>query len=74
MHNDLQRLSQRIARCPHCEQLFMPDKFHPNQRFCADARCRQERRRHYKSEYNRTWRTDNPDYYKEYWMAYRGLK
>jgi len=60
-----------INRCPHCEQLFVPSKFHPNQRYCSDRTCRTERKRRYKSEYNRSWRKQNPNYFKEYWLEYR---
>ncbi len=63
-----------VRRCPHCEELFIPDKYHPRQRYCSMKSCRTQRRKKYKNAYNRMWRQQNPDYFKEYWLNYRGLK
>ena len=65
---------QVIKRCPQCESLFLPNKFHPKQQYCSAPECQESRRKRYKSDYNRQWRTENPDYYKEYWANYRALK
>jgi hypothetical protein len=65
---------QIVKRCPLCEQLFAPSKFHPRQQFCSSGDCRESRRKQYKSDYNRNWREQNPDYFKEYWQNYRAFK
>ena len=65
--------SMKVKRCDHCGTLYMPDKFHPRQRFCTDPECGKDRRRAYKREYNKEWREKNPNYFKEYWLRYREL-
>lgn len=67
-------MSQQVKRCPHCEELFLPDKFHPTQKYCLSPACRQQRRRSYKAKYNKEWREQNPNYFKEYWLEYRAFK
>lgn len=62
-----------VRACPACNVLFEPDKFHPNQRYCTAEDCRLSRRQRYKQDYNKQWRQDNPEYFKQYWSAYRQL-
>ena len=64
----------KVKRCANCEKLFVPDKFHPRQRYCTDKECAKDRRQAYKRKYNAEWRAKNPDYFKKYWMNYRDLK
>lgn len=64
----------KAKRCVHCDALFITDRFHPNQRFCSDDACKADRRKAYKKEYNKDWRSKNPNYFKEYWVTYRELK
>ncbi len=70
---DREDVSMKVKRCDHCGSLYMPDKFHPRQRFCTDPECVKDRRRAYKREYNKEWRQKNPNYFKEYWLRYREL-
>ena len=65
--------TMKVKRCDHCGTLFMPDKYHPRQRYCTDPDCAKDRRRAYKREYNKEWREKNPNYFKEYWLRYREL-
>ncbi len=67
-------MNRQVRRCPHCDQLFLPDKYHPRQKYCSSEACRRERRRSYKARYNKLWRQQNPHYFREYWLAYRELK
>lgn len=63
-----------IARkCPACDELFMPDKFHPRQVYCTSESCKENRRQQYKQRYNRQWRQENPGYFREYWIQYRQM-
>lgn len=64
----------KVKRCVHCDGLFEVNKFHPKQAFCTDPKCRVDRRKDYKREYNKEWREKNPNYFKEYWMSYRDFK
>jgi len=51
--------------CKICGIDFVPDAFHPRQKFC-DVQCRKEARRQYKKAYNRVWQKYHPGYIREY--------
>jgi hypothetical protein len=74
-----------IARCcPHCQQLFQPSRFHPEQIVCGRPECQRQRQRDYHRrkietdpEYaqvvrdsRRKWREVHPNYQQNYWQSH----
>ena len=67
-------------RCPYCERIFQPSKYHPAQSVCSDSGCQRRRRAEYHRqrivadpEYRQVcldspqkWRSRNPDYWRRY--------
>lgn len=67
-------------RCPYCQQLFQPSRFHPEQVVCSHANCQRRRQHEYHRrkiasdpvyrqvclESPRKWRAQHPDYWKQY--------
>lgn len=45
-------------RCPYCQELFAPSRYHPDQVVC----CREECQRHRRSEYHRQKLNNDPEY------------
>ena len=37
-------------RCPHCQQVFQPAPYHPQQLVCSQPPCQRQRRRDYHRE------------------------
>jgi len=66
--------------CRYCQQVFQPNRYHPQQRVCDRPACQSERRRDYHRqkitsdpvykqvclESPRKWREMHPDYWKKY--------
>ena len=67
-------------KCPFCRNLFIPSRYHPQQRVCSRKECQQRRKREYHRRkletdpvYRETcrdsrlkWRERNPDYQRRY--------
>jgi hypothetical protein len=71
-------------RCPYCQRLFEPSRFHSQQAVCNQISCQQQRRRDYHREKIRSdhlyaqvvresdkkWREAHPGYQKQYWKTH----
>ena len=67
-------------RCPYCQQLFQPARYHPQQLVCSQSACQRRRRREYHREKigsdplyaqvvresQKQWRDEHPHYQKQY--------
>ena len=68
-------------RCPYCQQVFQPARYHPQQVVCSQPACQRQRRRDYQrqkiasdpvyrqvvaGQFRRKWRRAHPGYWKQY--------
>ena len=67
-------------RCPYCQQVFQPARYHPQQLVCSQAQCQRRRRREYHRQKlasdpvyrqvcrgsSQKWREADPGYWKQY--------
>ncbi len=52
--------------CEACGKEFIPDKFHPRQRYCGLPECKSQRRNKYLRAYGKMWRKFHPGYSGDY--------
>lgn len=69
----------KARRCPHCERVFLPSAYRPQQVVCSQAECQRRRRAEYHRQKLRTdpeyrqvvrdsqkqWWDEHPDYQKQ---------
>jgi len=60
--------------CAACGKEFIPDKFHPKQRYCGLPECKRERRNKYLHAYGKMYRKLHPGYSSEYKRRRRGME
>ncbi len=67
-------------RCPYCQQVFQPARYHPQQVVCSQPACQRQRRRDYQRQKiasdpvyrqvsldsSQKWRRAHPGYWKQY--------
>jgi len=67
-------------RCICCQIKFLPDRYHPNQRYCSRKQCQRKRRTSWQKNKVKTdadyrecqleaqalWKAKNPQYWKKY--------
>lgn len=67
-------------RCPYCQQVFQPVRYHPQQVVCSQSPCQRQRRHDYQRQKitsdpvyrqvsrdsSQKWRAAHPGYWKQY--------